>query len=143
MIKIGKTTGSLEGQKWSFQQMNTTSGIGRGNSWTFLSNNRFTATNWYSGGAYWIHDYSGKYYCNEATKTVYLKYNTSKKPFLKIEQKQQLNLKISDSDTVLVIKNGWNKPEEIVSKINVTNFFSDQIIEKWKFEIEHITAEKQ
>lgn len=102
----------LEGQKWIFSR-EISPGIGSGNSWSFLPNGRFTEIDWYSGGAYWTHHYSGKYFYDEDNKTVFIKYDKDKAPHLKNILKKQLSLKFTENDTLLTITNGWKKPKEI------------------------------
>jgi|GEM_PF-4030826 len=126
---------NLEGQRWTFEKM-INGGIGLGNSWTFLPNNRFTEIEWYSGGAYWRHHFSGKYYYEANSKTVFLEYDTDKAPHLKRAIKQQLNLIISENDTILSIGIGWGKTKETSSDIQHNLKIHNTIIGNSTFKIE-------
>lgn len=66
---------SLEGEKWICSKSFMAQGMGSGNEWTFTTDTNFIEKSWYSGGAYWTHTYSGIYYYDEKSKTVFLKYD--------------------------------------------------------------------
>lgn len=66
---------SLQGQKWTWTKNFSAQGMGYGNEFTFTTDTDFIEKSWYSGGAYWIHTYSGIYYYDEKSKTVFLKYD--------------------------------------------------------------------
>ena len=133
-----KIISSLEGQKWSFAREITT-GVGSGDSWTFLPDNRFIGTNWYSGGAYWTHHFSGTYHYDAERKTVFLKYDKNKISHLKKSLKQQLNLKISENDTILIVTDGWKNSREVLPNFDQKQLRSPNVtMEKYVFKIEHI-----
>lgn len=124
---------SLEGQKWTYSKI-IQQGIGFGNEWSFLPNNKFTEDEWYSGGMYWKRNYSGTYFYNEDTKTIFLKYKKKNAPLSK-QIKTRLDLKITENDTVLTITKGWEKPEEIPTNKN-DNKSVFNVIESYTFKIE-------
>lgn len=93
-------TAVLEGQTWSVVS-EIGPGTGSGNSWKFLPKNRFTETDWYSGGAYWTHHYTGNYFYDADNKAVLIKYD--KHPYLKHVLKKRLSLKITENDTILIV----------------------------------------
>lgn len=105
----------LDGQKWSIVN-EIGPGTGSGNSWIFLPGNRFKEQDWYSGGAYWIHHYTGTYVYDADRKTVFLNYD--RHPYLKHISKKRLDLKITEKDTVLTVTEGWKKPIERPSNSN-------------------------
>jgi len=70
---------TLDNEEWIFIQSMEGHGIGRGTTWQFFNNNTFNATHWYSGGAYWKHQYTGTYYYDAITTTIYLKYKKNTK----------------------------------------------------------------
>lgn len=69
----------LDNEEWMLTQSQLTQGFGKGSIWQFFSDHTFIATHWYSGGAYWRHQYKGTYHYDPATETVYLKYKKDKK----------------------------------------------------------------
>lgn len=70
---------ALDNEEWSFAQSMEGQGIGQGTTWQFFSNNTFNASHWYSGGAYWKHQYTGTYHYDATTTTIYLKYKKNTK----------------------------------------------------------------
>ena len=84
---------SLKGQKWIWERSFTGQGMGLGNEWTFTTNTNFIEKSWYSGGAYWTHTYSGIYYYDEKSKTVFLKYDkNSQLKLIKFSGKKAIQL---------------------------------------------------
>lgn len=69
----------LDNEEWVLAQSMEGQGTGRGSIWQFFSNHTFNATHWYSGGAYWKHQYTGTYHYDPVTATVYLKYKHNAK----------------------------------------------------------------
>nr|WP_199158861.1 hypothetical protein [Pedobacter sp. ASV2] len=67
---------SLDNEEWVWTAGNKAAGSGT--VWHFFKDNTFTATHWYSGGAYWTHKYQGTYHYDESKKTVYLQYKKDK-----------------------------------------------------------------
>lgn len=134
MSKNIKTV-ELKGQKWSIVR-EISPGTDSGNSWTFLPNNRFTEIDWYSGGAYWIHHYTGTYWYDTDHKTVFLKYK--KHPYLKNVLKKCLALKITATDTILTVTNGWKMPKEDLPNIKQNLKIHDTVFENYTFRIERI-----
>lgn len=65
---------SLVGQQWIWTRYSPSTSVGSGMIWSFFSKHRFTATHWYSGGAYFKEEYSGTYHYDPTTQTVFLKY---------------------------------------------------------------------
>jgi len=128
-------TAELRGQKWSVLR-EISPGTGSGNSWTFLSGNRFIEIDWYAGGAYWTHHYTGTYLYDQDHKTVFLKYN--KHPHLKNVLKKRLALKITATDTILTVTNGWKKPKEDLQNIKHSLKIHDTVFENYIFKIEII-----
>lgn len=108
---------SLKGYKWTWERNFSGQEMGYGNEWTFTTDTDFIEKSWYSGGAYWTHTYSGVYYYDEKSKTVYLKYNknqqlkfsksSAKKAIQLIEQNKQLMPKFYDN---WKLKNNQLKP---------------------------------
>lgn len=126
---------SLEGQEWTWGRRDSNTGIGGGNSWRFLAGQRFTSTNWYSGGAYWTRNFSGSYFYDSKNQCVFLRYDKKNAP--SGNTKQQLQLIIKETDTILVVKNGWKKSEDASPDLNLgklPNFIS----EKANFKIEYL-----
>lgn len=95
-------------QKWTFSR-EVSLGTGSGNSWSFSPNGRFTEVEWYSGGGYWTHHYSGTYFYDADNKTVFIKYDRNKAPHLK----KRLSLIITENDTTLRIACGWKPTKKI------------------------------
>ncbi|RZL37633.1 MAG: hypothetical protein EOO96_04670 [Pedobacter sp.] len=96
-------TAELKGQKWSVVR-EIRPGTGSGNSWTFLSDNRFTEIDWYAGGAYWTHHYTGTYMYDTDHQTVFLKYN--KHPYLKnvLNENETINNTVALEPSVSKLK---------------------------------------
>ena len=132
MIKNRHVT-SLEGQKWSIVS-EISPGTGSGNSWTFLTNGRFTEIDWYSGGAYWVHHYTGTYFYDADNNNIFMKYD--KHPYLKNAVKKLLSLKITKNDTILTVINGWKKTKEIPSNNKQSLKIHDTVFNKYTFKIE-------
>lgn len=128
-------TDSLEGQQWTLGRRDSITGIGGGNSWRFLADQRFAATNWYSGGAYWTRNFSGSYLYDSKSQCVYLKYDKNNAPTE--STKQKLQLIITETDTILVIKNGWRKSEGASPDLNLSKL-PNFIKENAKFKIEYL-----
>lgn len=106
----------LEQQRWTLEKTINT-GLSLGKSWTFLPDNNFTEKEWYSGGAYWIHHYSGKYFYDANRKAVFLKYNKGESQSLKKIRKRRLDLKIAENDSILTVTDGWKTPKGNSSNI--------------------------
>lgn len=99
----------LEGQEWIFINDNQCFYVMQ--SWNFLSNNRFEAIEFYSGGASWKHHFSGSFYYNTLSKTVFLEYDRNEllKEDHQKSRKKMLKLKISKNDTIPIIKDVWKR----------------------------------
>lgn len=99
---------SLEGQRWIWSKELKNAGVSTGNSWIFLSNNRFSEKSWYSGGAYFTYNYTGTYYYNADNKTVFLRYDkeqTNPPKFIR----SCIQLTVIDNATIPVFYNSWKK----------------------------------
>lgn len=139
MTKIHKYTDSLEGQKWTWGERMVSGVAAWGNSWTFLPNNKFTATSWYSGGAYWTDNFSGTYYYDAESKTAFLKYDKNKNTAIKEIHKQQLNIKIIEKDTTIIVTNSWKKAKEVLPNFDQNSLkSSDFLLENSKFKIQNL-----
>lgn len=132
---ISGNSDSLEGQQWTWGRRDSTTGIGGGDSWLFLAGQRFKGTNWYSGGAYWTRNFSGSYFYNSKNQCVFLRYDKKNAPAE--TTKQQLQLIITETDTILVVKNGWKKSEDASPDFNLGKL-PNIIEEKAKFKIEYL-----
>lgn len=110
---------SLKGQKWTWARNFTGQGMGSGNELTFTSDKSFTEKSWYSGGAYWTKTYSGIYYYDKKSKTVFLKY----------DKNSQLKL----------IKSSGKKAIQL---IDVNNKLMPRFYENWKLENSQLKALK-
>ncbi|WP_316802975.1 hypothetical protein [Pedobacter nototheniae] len=98
---------ALNNEEWTWVTGNKAAGSGT--TWLFSKDNTFTATHWYSGGAYWRYKYEGTYYYDGATKTVYLKYKNNKAlPPVKTNLCIQLADDLSGSYTP-IFYDGWKK----------------------------------
>lgn len=138
ITKTDKGNSTLEGQIWTFGRELSGSGVGWGDSWTFLPNNKFIRKNWYSGGAYWTNNFSGSYFYDEKSKTAFLKYDRSRTKVLKKQpSKQQLYLTITENDTILTITDHWGKQKSASENTEAKTTFPNVINEKSKFKIEH------
>lgn len=126
---------SLEGQQWTWGRRDSNTGIGGGNSWRFLAGQRFTGTSWYSGGAYWTRNFSGSYFYDPKKQCVYLKYDKNNAPTETTRQK--LQMVITETDTILMVKNGWGKSEGASRDLNLGKL-PNIIEENAKFKIEYL-----
>lgn len=100
---------SLEGQEWILESMND-GGFGTGKTWLFSSGNRFEHTSWYSGGAYWTHQYKGTYRYDEKEKIIFLEFNANQKlENDHLSPKMMLQLDTSKKDSLPVMTASWDK----------------------------------
>lgn len=104
---------ALDNEEWTLTQSGKGQGIGSGSIWQFFSNYTFNATHWYSGGAYWTHQYTGTYYYDAVTATVFLKYkkNTRLPPVRKNLCIQVIDAPTDSIGYYPVFYNGWAKQQ--------------------------------
>lgn len=135
---------SLKGQKWSWKRT-FGRGTSGGNEWTFTTDTDFVEKSWYSGGAYIVFDYSGIYYYDEKSKTVFLKYDKNqqlklKKPY-KPSGKKAIQLVNTNNKLMPKFYTNWILENTQLKPINPQEIPTDSLVitdlkETFNFKIE-------
>lgn len=139
---------SLKGQKWTCSKSFIAQGIGSGNEWIFTSVSDFIEKSWYSGGAYWTKTYSGIYYYDEKTKTVFLKYDNNSQ--LKLSKSSARKaIQIVDKKNKLMPKfyDNWKLENNQLKPLEHKEIPSESLVifdlkETFNFKIESLKLQK-
>lgn len=119
---------SLKGQKWTWERT-----FGRGTSdgkeWIFTSDTSFIEKSWYSGGAYWTKTFSGKYYYDEKSKTVFLKYEkNSQLKFSKSSTKKAVQLIETNNKLMPRFYDNWRLENNQLKTLNHKEIPTDSLV---------------